>query len=211
MGLIKKKKSDDSQVEDSESVEYSQPKPSTVKSTSTPKATPTIPKTPVRTTSIKGALSGAPQNAEVNNTEEPKVEEIQPENKQNISVEVNSISPDGLLQAWTSFAEQIQKDKPAHFSLMQVYKPVIKENNKIIIQFEGQIQIELFSEIKKDLLTHFKKSLGILNIEITEEIVEKIEDNGKPRLYTPDDKFRFMAERNPALIRLKQQLNLDLD
>jgi len=210
-GLNQKKKSDDSQVEDPESVGYTQPKPSTVKSTSIPKATPTIPKTPVRTTSIKGALSGAPQNAEVKNIEEAKAQDFLPENQQNISDEVNSISPDGLLQAWTSFAELIQKDKPAHYSLMQVYKPFLKEKNTIVIRFEGQIQIELFSEIKKDLLAHFKKSLGILNIEITEEIVEKIEDNGKPRLYTPDDKFRFMAERNPALIRLKQQLNLDLD
>jgi len=115
------------------------------------------------------------------------------------------------LQAWNNFAEQIQKDKPAHYSLMQVYKPILKEKNTIVIRFEGQIQVELFSEIKKDLLTHLKKSLGTLNVEISEEVVESIEDAGKPRLYTPDDKFRFMAERNPALLRLKQQLNLDLD
>ncbi|MEY1638188.1 hypothetical protein [Tenuifilum osseticum] len=211
MGLIKKKKSDDSQVEDADPVEYSQPISSTVKPTATPKAIPTTPKTPVRTTSIKGALSGAPNNADIKNNDEPKVEEIQTENQGIASVEIKRISHEQVLQAWTSFAEQIQKVKPAHFSLMQVYKPILKENNKIIIQFEGQIQIELFSEIKKDLLTYIKKSFGILNIEIAEEIVEKIEDNGKPRLYTPEDKFRFMAERNPALIRLKQQLNLDLD
>ena len=210
-GLNQKKKSDDSQVEDSDPVEYSQPISSTVKPTSTPKAIPTTPKTPIRTTSIKGALNGAPNNAEIKNNDEPKVEEIQTENQGIASVEIKKISHEQILQAWTSFAEQIQKDKPAHFSLMQVYKPILKENNKITIQFEGQIQIELFSEIKKDLLTYIKKSFGILNIEIAEEIVEKIEDNGKPRLYTHDDKFRFMAERNPALIRLKQQLNLDLD
>lgn len=210
-GLNQKKKSDDSQVEDSDPVEYSQPISSTVKPTSTPKAIPTTPKTPVRTTSIKSALNGAPNNADIKNNDEPKVEEIQTENQGIASVEIKRISHEQILEAWTSFAEQIQKDKPAHFSLMQVYKPFLKENNKITIQFEGQIQIELFSEIKKDLLTYIKKSFGILNIEIAEEIVEKIEDNGKPRLYTPDDKFRFMAERNPALIRLKQQLNLDLD
>lgn len=210
-GLNQKKKSDDSQVEDSDPVEYNQPISSTVKPTATPKAIPTIPKTPVRTTSIKGALNGAPNNVDIKNNDEPKVEEIQTENQGIASVEIKCISHEQILQAWTNFAEQIQKDKPAHFSLMQVYKPILKENNKITIQFEGQIQIELFSEIKKDLLTYIKKSFGILNIEIAEEIVEKIEDNGKPRLYTPEDKFRFMAERNPALIRLKQQLNLDLD
>lgn len=210
-GLNQKKKSDDSQVEDSEPVEYGQPKSSTVKSTITTKATPIAPKTPIRTTSIKGALNGSTQNTEVQNIDKPKSEKKQPENQQNTNAETKTLSSDQLIQAWTNFAEHIQKDKPAHFSLMQVYKPIVKENNNITIQFEGQIQIELFSEIKKDLLTYLKKSLGILNVDITEEIVEKIEDNGKPRLYTPDDKFRFMAERNPALIRLKQQLNLDLD
>jgi len=128
-----------------------------------------------------------------------------------VNSEENAVSQDEVLKAWISFAEQIQKDRPAHFSLMQLYKPILKDNNAIVIQFEGQLQIDLFNEIKKDLLTHLKKSLSILNIDIVEEIVDNIDDNGKPRLYTPDDKFRFMAERNPALIRFKQRLNLDID
>lgn len=207
-GLNQKKKSDDSQVDDSADIGYDQSKtPQTKSSTSTQTAQTPI-KSPIRTTSIKNALSSLPQK-EVQKTEEPKPEVSLQNNHTATGDKV--ISLEEVLQAWNNFAEQIQKEKPAHFSLMQVYKPILKENNSIVIQYEGQIQVELFSEIKKDLLTYLKKSLGSLNIEIIEEIVDKIEDNGKPRLYTPDDKFRFMVERNPTLLRLKQQLNLDFD
>jgi len=207
-GLNQKKKSDDSQVADSEGFGYDQSKPPITKSTASAKTSQVPIKNPIRTTSIKSALSGTSQK-EVQKTEEPKPE-VSQQSTQTIADD-KELSLEETLQAWNYFAEQIQKDKPAHYSLMRVYKPILKEKNTIVIRFEGQIQVELFSEIKKDLLTHLKKSLGTLNVEISEEVVESIEDAGKPRLYTPDDKFRFMAERNPALLRLKQQLNLDLD
>ncbi|MEW5846215.1 MAG: DNA polymerase III subunit gamma/tau [Bacteroidota bacterium] len=207
-GLNQKKKSDDSQVEDSANMGYDQSETPVTKPSTSAKAAQTPIKNPIRTTSIKNALSGSSQK-DVQKTEEPNPEVSQ----QNTQIEADSkaLTLEETLQAWNNYAEQIQKEKPAHYSLMQVYKPILKENSNIVIQFEGQIQVELFNEIKKDLITYLKKSLGTLNVEISEEVVESIESNGKPRLYTADEKFRFMVERNPALLRLKQQLNLDLD
>lgn len=207
-GLNQKKKSDESQVNDSADIGYEQSKNPLTKSSTLTQTAHTPIKSPIRTTSIKNALSGSPHK-KVQKTEEPKPEVSQQNN--HTANGDNVVSLEKLLKAWNNFAEQIQKEKPAHFSLMQVYKPTLKKNNAIVIQYEGQIQVELFSEIKKDLLSYLKKSLGNPKIEIIEEVVDKIEDNGKPRLYTPDDKFRFMAERNPSLLRLKQQLNLDFD
>jgi len=210
-GLNQKKKSDDSQVEESSNTSYTQPQASTTKPIQSAKTNQPSLKTSIRTTSIKNALSGSSQKEDSQKPDDSKAELNQPENNILDNPEEKAVSQDEVLKAWISFAEQIQKDRPAHFSLMQLYKPILKDNSTIIIQFEGQLQIDLFNEIKKDLLTHLKKSLSILNIDIVEEIVDNIDDNGKPRLYTPDDKFRFMAERNPALIRFKQRLNLDID
>ncbi len=210
-GLNQKKKSDDSQVEDSSNTSYTQPQALTAKPIQSAKTNQPPLKTSIHTTSIKNALSGSSQKEDGQKPDDSKTELNQPENNILGNSEENAVSQDEVLKAWISFAEQIQKDRPAHFSLMQLYKPILKDNNAIVIQFEGQLQIDLFNEIKKDLLTHLKKSLSILNIDIVEEIVDNIDDNGKPRLYTPDDKFRFMAERNPALIRFKQRLNLDID
>ncbi len=210
-GLNQKKKSDDSQVEDSSNTTYTQPQALTAKPIQSAKTNQPPLKTSIHTTSIKNALSGSSQKEDGQKPDDSKTELNQPENNILGNSEENAVSQDEVLKAWISFAEQIQKDRPAHFSLMQLYKPILKDNNAIVIQFEGQLQIDLFNEIKKDLLTHLKKSLSILNIDIVEEIVDNIDDNGKPRLYTPDDKFRFMAERNPALIRFKQRLNLDID
>jgi len=44
-------------------------------------------------------------------------------------------------------------------------------------------------------------------IDIIEEVDEKAVGSAKP--YTADDKFKFMCQKNPTLVKLRQQLNLD--
>jgi DNA polymerase-3 subunit gamma/tau len=208
-GLNQKKKSNEGQLEDEvEESDFTQPKSKATSVSNNTKPSAQTRKPPIKTTSIKKALNSTPSENPYQNskTEEKVEEEIVP-----TSTRSKPLSAEEVLNAWESYAASIEKSKPAHFSLMQTYKPKLKDDNTIIVGFEGQIQIELFSEIKKDVITYFKKQLGTLNINITEEIVEAVEENGKPRLYTPDDKFRFMAERNPTLIRFKQQLNLDFE
>ncbi len=159
-----------------------------------------------KTTSLKGIMSG---NYQAPQKEADKVTEASPIKTEHTSITENKpFNQSDLVNVWNSYAETIKTEKPGQFSLMQNYSPLLLENNRVLVKFEGQIQIELFQEIKLDLLVHLKRNLRNLAIEIVEEI-EVTEGPQKNRLFTADDKLKFLIEQNPALLRMKQQLNLD--
>ncbi len=159
-----------------------------------------------KTTSLKGIMSG---NYQAPQKEESKVSDTSSTKTEHTSITENKpFTQNDLVNAWNSYADIIITDKPGQYSLMQNYSPSLVENSKVLIKFEGQIQVELFQEIKLDLLVHLKKTLRNLAIEIVEE-VEVTEGPQKNRLFTADDKLKFLIEQNPALLRMKQQLNLD--
>ncbi|HPD96258.1 MAG: DNA polymerase III subunit gamma/tau [Bacteroidales bacterium] len=121
----------------------------------------------------------------------------------------NEFTLEQLVKAWDNYAKTISTDKPSQSSLMQTYKPKLADNRNIIIEFGAQIHIDMFLEVKKDLLTYLKQNLKNTEIDIHEEIViEEVESTQK--LYTQEDKLKYMIEKNPALLKMKQRLNLDL-
>ncbi|MGD9978475.1 MAG: DNA polymerase III subunit gamma/tau [Bacteroidales bacterium] len=193
------------------SVDYA-PKP-TAKPTTIQPSTPTeqaATRKPLpKTTSLKGIMSG---NYQAQPKEEAKVSDSSASNAtEKTSITENKpFTQADLEKTWNDYAATIKTAKPGQFSLMQTYSPALLENDRILIKFEGQIQIELFQEIKLDLLLYLKKTLKNIGIEISEE-VEAAEELQKNRLFTADDKLKFMIEQNPALLRMKQQLNLDFN
>jgi DNA polymerase-3 subunit gamma/tau len=159
-----------------------------------------------KTTSLKGIMSG---NYQAPQKEADKVSEASNIKTEHTSITENKpFTENDLISTWSSYAEIIKTEKPGQFSLMQNYSPILVESNKVLVKFEGQIQVDLFQEIKLDLLMYLKKTLRNLAIDITEEI-EVTEGPQKNRLFTSDDKLKFLIEQNPALLRMKQQLNLD--
>jgi hypothetical protein len=52
-----------------------------------------------------------------------------------------------------------------------------------------------------------KKELNNKNVSLKIEIDDK--PKGEPIVYTNEEKFKEMAQSNPAIIDLKDQLNLD--
>ena len=53
-----------------------------------------------------------------------------------------------------------------------------------------------------------KEALNNFHIQINIQVI-KVESNQRP--YTPQEKFNKMAEKNPALKKLKDQLGLEID
>lgn len=61
---------------------------------------------------------------------------------------------------------------------------------------------------KQSLLNHIRTTLhnGLINL------VTKIEEHtDNQQYYSPKDKFKKMAEKNPSLIELQRRLGLDID
>lgn len=93
--------------------------------------------------------------------------------------------------------------------MLSNYSPLLESDQIISIEFESQLQVDLFNEIKNDLILFLRRTLDSKGLTINSII--NVQENGKNKLYTVEDKFKFLSEQNPKIINLKQQLNLDFD
>ncbi len=69
-------------------------------------------------------------------------------------------------------------------------------------------EVELLKE-KGNLFGFLKKELRNARLQLEIEYIR--EENGPPRAYTSADKYKVLAEKNPALDKLRNMLNLDIE
>jgi DNA polymerase III subunit gamma/tau len=81
------------------------------------------------------------------------------------------------------------------------------ENTLLTFKLTNKIQHDIFYEIKQELLNFLRKKLENSEIQV-EAIITSIESKAKPR--TEQEKFEAMAKKNPEIIKLKEELGLDL-
>ncbi len=117
-----------------------------------------------------------------------------------------------VLAAIATYSERIKQNNPRMYSTLSNLKPVFESEFRLIYTLNNTVQLDTFSrEIKNQLLAFLKNTLGNDQLEIDAILNEGNDIDSSNKLYTPEDKFKFMSEKNPVLNKLKQQFNLDFD
>ncbi|AFK04077.1 DNA polymerase III, subunits gamma and tau [Emticicia oligotrophica DSM 17448] len=75
------------------------------------------------------------------------------------------------------------------------------------LHLDNQIQMDTLTQIKQDLATFLRQRLRNVSIQITAEMLETISER---RPYTAQEKFEYLANKNPALYELREKLGLEL-
>lgn len=83
----------------------------------------------------------------------------------------------------------------------------IQNTTSITIHLQNSIEQQEFDSLKADLLERIRRFTGNDDIQLNSELVEGISDS---KLFGPKEKFQHLAEKNPALIKLKNKLDLDI-
>lgn len=157
-----------------------------------PKPSSTVPTTP-GTISIKGPKKEV--SKEVNAEEDLQ-------NKP-----ADEFTPDKLIEIWASMAEGFKSDQNFYFTLKR-NKPVIKDKAIIEFDVDNKIQKKEIEDRKLEIMPRIKEGLNNYHIQLNVTINEQ---EVKTRAYLPQEKFKKMAEKNPALKSLKDRLNLEID
>lgn len=69
---------------------------------------------------------------------------------------------------------------------------------------------EFKTRIKPEMVDFLRKELDSEHLVLTETLAE-LKNMDKPTLYSDDEKLKKLAEKNPALMKLKTKFNLDFD
>jgi len=114
-----------------------------------------------------------------------------------------------LTDAWKSFGDTLKSGNPRMSSIIKAMKPKIEDNTSIVLELSNKAQKDYFDQkYKHDVLLHLKKELSNSKIEFHTRVGEKTE---KSTPYTEEEKYKYLAEKNPALDKLSNDFGLEYD
>ncbi|MBB3058361.1 DNA polymerase III subunit gamma/tau [Mucilaginibacter gotjawali] len=147
-----------------------------------------------------------PSLKDVRKTREEVMEEEDPYIK---GTAKDDYTPDQFSKAWSDFAAQLKADgKKNALTIFISNPPKLTGPHIYEIIVENKVQESTFRDERPNLLNFLRTTLRNFNIEVTARIDEK---EVVKRPYTAIEKFQYMAQKNPAMMDLKNKFNLDFD
>ncbi|RRB02263.1 DNA polymerase III subunit gamma/tau [Larkinella rosea] len=113
-----------------------------------------------------------------------------------------------LKAAWQTFARIRDQQGGSQTEQVILNRDIRLEETTIHIALDNSLQVDLLTDLRQDLLTYLRQELQNSQIQLVHDIAAQ---EIRKMIYTPQDKFNYLAEKNPALLELKRTLGLDVD
>ncbi len=115
---------------------------------------------------------------------------------------------DDLQKVWREFAVLRHKQTDNASEQIILNRDFALDGTTVNIQLDNHIQADLFTSLLPDMLGYLRPTLSNWQLQIEHEVV-MVET--KKMLYSPQDKYNHLADKNPALHQLRQALGLEVD
>jgi DNA polymerase III subunit gamma/tau len=156
-----------------------------------------LPNTSFGTVSIKQIVKKEEEKKDIPNAEEP-VETYKPSKE---------FTQNELNEAWKVYAIRVSESEQSFASALTKYPPILQDNYQVQFKTDNKIIANDIVNLG-GLLGFLKEKLGNHKIVIKPLVLEK--DEGS-RAYTDKEKFEKMTRKNPVLLKLKSNLDLEID
>jgi DNA polymerase-3 subunit gamma/tau len=169
----------------------------------------TKPVPPPPSVSIKNAMKGnlsVSQPSETANTQKQEIAEQPAEYQTN---ESKAFTQEQLNAVWQRYATEFHSNNPRMHATLTTSMPALKNNFLIELTLNNNLQQEEVEKIKYPILNFLRKELTNGKIDLVILIAET--PQGNKRMYSDREKFDHLAQKNPALLKLKQQFGLDFN
>jgi len=115
-----------------------------------------------------------------------------------------------LKNAWDEYAALLQSQGrlTIHAALIK-RKPKAGENFMVHFKVDSAAVEKDLNELKPDMLGVLRKKLSNYSLQVEVEVILGDESGHVP--YTPSEKFKKLAEKNPMLNELKNQFDLEIE
>lgn len=106
------------------------------------------------------------------------------------------------------FAEEKNKSGNKQLYATLTSSKISLIDSTILIELNNEVQREMLIVIKQDMLDALRSILSNKNTQLEITVSEIV---GEVKVYKPADKFKLMAEKNPALLEFKKRFDLDIE
>lgn len=155
-------------------------------------------------TGTKSILENLVEEEEKKSKDQPSVQE------QGVDYEKpqTHFTKDQFDKAWLKFAVHYKSANPDYYITLTSHMPVLKEDYIIELTIDNKVQDKEITDRKLDILSFLRKELNNYSVQL-QTVINKNPENAKP--FTPQEKFKKMAEKNPAIKKLKNEFDLEID
>ncbi|MGC9331712.1 MAG: hypothetical protein ACP5DZ_07540 [Bacteroidales bacterium] len=123
-------------------------------------------------------------------------------------VENDDFDQDKLIKAWLAFAEK-HKQKPRLYQNLKRYMPVLKDNYTIEVGMPSESMKNVFISIKSEILNDLQQQLNNTGIDLKVKTT-KINPGTSSIPYTAEEKYNAMVKNNPAIEKLRNDLDMSI-
>ena len=143
-------------------------------------------------------------------SEEKKHEEETSQTTHLENLNTKDFTQENLNSCWQKFASEKQNDgKHNLLSILRDKKAILGDDYNICVSLDNKVQEEVLNEERSNILCYLKSELE--NDKITLKIDIKPIKEEEIKAYTPEDKFKKMAKKNPHLLTLKEGFDLEIN
>ncbi|NDV68671.1 DNA polymerase III subunit gamma/tau [Dysgonomonas sp. 25] len=132
------------------------------------------------------------------------------EEKEEVYVQVEAMNetftPIQLINEWKAFAEALTEEHHLKNTMLNCL-PALLNNTTFEVVVNNPMQEQRLVDHGVDILSNLRHKLRNTNIQMQ---IRVSEDNEKKLAFTPQEKFKLMAEENNALSLLKDEFGLEL-
>lgn len=118
------------------------------------------------------------------------------------------LTQENLILEWNRFKANRIKQYNKSSEEVTLTRDIRLSGTTINLNLDNDLQKQTLEEMKVDLLTYLRRIFSEPSLQIESQVFQ---DDTVRRPYTPIEKFNSMAEKNPYLRDLQQQLGLDVD
>ena len=109
---------------------------------------------------------------------------------------------------WKEFSEKKQQEGKQLEYLVLSQKPQLLDDLTVRIKLNSSVQIDTVDRLKSELMPYLREKLKNDHLKLEAELEM---DESKPLIYTPAEKFKYLADKHPNLKLLQEKLGLDPD
>ena len=113
-----------------------------------------------------------------------------------------------LRDVWVSFAKIRQQQNDSTTEQMVLNRELTLDGTIIHLTLDNTLQVGYLTELKPDLLAYLRLELQNGQIQLEHTVTQH---EVKKMIYSSQDKYNYLAEKNPALHELRKVLNLEVD
>lgn len=117
-------------------------------------------------------------------------------------------SRDAFMQIWNTIIQE-QTEQNNHGVAIGLKNVSLEPNFEILVTVESHIQESAILEQRIDIVERLRKGLNNGSIRLKIKIAEQ--EVTQKKYLTNKDKFVKLAEKNPALHKLRKKFKLDID